>query len=281
MSRDPGATAHNGPVDEARWTRSTLCIPSMDCPTEEQLVRLALDALGGIGSLEVDLPARRIVVTHVGPVAPVIAAVERTGLGVDLEASQEAAAPTPADSAESQVRVLVAVLAINLAMFVGELAAGIWAGSTGLVADSLDMLADASVYAIALLGAGASLQRQRRAARASGWMQLGLAGLVLVEVVRRAIEGGQPRSDVMVAMGVLALLANVTCLVLLARHRSGGLHLRASWIFTTNDVLANLGVILAGQMVAATGSAWPDLLVGTAIAVLVASGAVRILRMTR
>jgi Co/Zn/Cd efflux system component len=179
------------------------------------------------------------------------------------------------------VRVLVAVLAINLAMFVGELAAGIWAGSTGLVADSLDMLADASVYAIALLGAGASLQRQRRAARASGWMQLGLAGLVLVEVVRRAIEGGQPRSDVMVAMGVLALLANVTCLVLLARHRSGGLHLRASWIFTTNDVLANLGVILAGQMVAATGSAWPDLLVGTAIAVLVASGAVRILRMTR
>jgi Co/Zn/Cd efflux system component len=102
-----------------------------------------------------------------------------------------------------------------------------------------------------------------------------------VEVVRRAIEGGPPRSDVMVAMGVLALLANVTCLVLLARHRSGGLHLRASWIFTTNDVLANLGVIVAGQLVAMTGSAWPDLLIGTGIAVLVASGGWRILRMTR
>jgi cation diffusion facilitator family transporter len=209
--------------------------------------------------------------------------VERMGLGVDLEDSVETAAPARAATADppGERRVLVAVLAINLGMFLGELVTGLWAGSTGLVADSLDMLADASVYAIALLGAGASLQRQHRAARTSGWLQLGLAGLVLVEVVRRAIEGGEPRSTVMMAMGVLALLANVTCLVLLARHRSGGAHMRASWIFTTNDVLANLGVILAGQLVAVTGSAWPDLLVGTAIAVLVASGALRILRMTR
>jgi Co/Zn/Cd efflux system component len=85
----------------------------------------------------------------------------------------------------------------------------------------------------------------------------------------------------MVIVGGLALVANLTCVVLLSRHRTGGVHLRASWIFTTNDTLANAGVILAGLLVAVTGAAWPDLLIGTAIAMLVASGAVRILRMSR
>jgi Co/Zn/Cd efflux system component len=85
----------------------------------------------------------------------------------------------------------------------------------------------------------------------------------------------------MMAVGVLALLVNVTCMVLLSRHRGDGVHMRASWIFTTNDVLANLGLILAGQLVAVTGSPWPDLLIGTTVALLVASGAWRILRMAR
>jgi Co/Zn/Cd efflux system component len=89
-----------------------------------------------------------------------------------------------------------------------------------------------------------------------------------------------PVSAAMMAIGVLALVANLSCVVLLARHRRGGMHLRASWIFTTNDALANLGVIIAGLLVALTGSAVPDLVVGAAIAVLVASGALRILRMT-
>jgi Co/Zn/Cd efflux system component len=177
--------------------------------------------------------------------------------------------------------VLVAVLAINAAMFVVELAAGLWAGSTGLIADSLDMLADATVYAIALAAVGGVAVHQRRSARASGWLQLGLALLVLLDVGRRALAGAEPESAWMIAVGILALLANVTCMALLAAHRRGGMHLRASWIFTTNDVLANLGVIVAGQLVALTGSAWPDLAIGTAIAVLVASGAVRILRMAR
>jgi Co/Zn/Cd efflux system component len=166
-------------------------------------------------------------------------------------------------------------------MFVVELAAGLWAGSTGLLADSLDMLADATVYAIALAAVGGSLRHQRRSARASGWLQLVLAGLVLVDVVRRLLGGGEPEAGWMIAVGILALLGNLTCVALLAAHRHGGVHLRASWIFTTNDALANLGVIVAGQLVALTGSAWPDLLVGTLIALLVASGAMRILRMSR
>jgi Co/Zn/Cd efflux system component len=140
------------------------------------------------------------------------------------------------------------------------------------------MLADASVYAIALLAAGTAAS-QLRAARLSGWLQLALAALVLVEVVRRAVSGSEPVEGLMIGIGLLALAANLTCVAILSRHRRGGAHMRASWIFTTNDALANIGVIVAGALVAITGSALPDLVIGTAIAVLVASGAWRILRM--
>ena len=130
----------------------------------------------------------------------------------------------------------------------------------------------------ALLAAG-SAASQKRAARLSGWLQLALAALVLLEVVRRAVSGSEPVEALMVGIGLLALAANLTCVAILSRHRRGGAHMRASWIFTTNDALANIGVIVAGVLVAITGSALPDLVIGTAIAVLVASGAWRILRM--
>lgn len=273
------------------WRRTSFAVPGMDCPTEEQLVRMALAGVAGVAQLEVDLGERRLTVLHTGPSEAVLGRIEPLGLGARYEGSREVepaeAAGLATDSSASgpggtaaERRVLVAVLAINAAMFLVELVAGWWAQSTGLLADSLDMLADASVYAIALTAVGGAHAAQRRSARASGWLQLALATLVLAEVVRRALEGGAPRSDVMMTVGVLALLANVSCVVLLARHRRGGVHLRASWIFSTNDALANLGVIVAGQLVAVTGSAWPDLLIGTGIAVLVASGAARILRMS-
>ena len=102
---------------------------------------------------------------------------------------------------------------------------------------------------------------------------------MLVEVVRRAVGGSEPVEALMVGIGLLALAANLSCVAILSRHRRSGAHMRASWIFTTNDALANIGVIIAGVLVAITGSALPDLVIGTAIAILVASGAWRILRM--
>lgn len=272
--------------------RSTLHVPGMDCSAEESLVRAALAPVPGISEVAVDLRSRRVAVRHRGAVDPLVAALAPLGLGARLESSEPAPVPAQGDAASrdggapppgpaAERRVLATVLAINAVMFVVELVAGLWAGSTGLLADSLDMLADATVYAIALAAVGGALVDQRRSARASGWLQLALAGLVLVDVVRRALGGGEPRAGAMVAVGILALLANLTCVALLAAHRHGGVHLRASWIFTTNDALANLGVIVAGQLVALTGSAWPDLVIGTVIAALVASGAWRILRMAR
>lgn len=169
------------------------------------------------------------------------------------------------------------VLVINAAMFVVELAFGVQARSTGLIADSLDMLADACVYALSLLAVGRSLTQQRRAALLSGRLQIALAAWVLLDVLWRSMWGGEPISSVMVAIGLLALLANLLCLVLVRRHRDGGMHMRASVIFSTNDTLANLGVIVAGLLVAWSGSPIPDLVIGTAISLLVLHGGRRIL----
>jgi Co/Zn/Cd efflux system component len=122
------------------------------------------------------------------------------------------------------------LIAINGAMFVAEALAGWWAQSTGLLADSLDMLADASVYGIALYAVGRARGLQARAATASGVLQILLGAGVLLDVLRRSVVGSEPVSLAMVLVGLVALAANVTCLGLIARHRTGGVHMRASYI---------------------------------------------------
>lgn len=175
-----------------------------------------------------------------------------------------------------QAWVLKVLLAINAAMFVVEGVTGLWAQSAGLVADSLDMFADAAVYGIGLYAVGRSAVHKARAAYASGIFQCLLGLGVVAAVVHRFIAGAEPWSPLMIGIGALALAANLGCLALLSRHREGEVHMRAAWIFSTNDVLANLGVILAGVLVAALGSPLPDLVIGGIIAVLVIRGGLRI-----
>ena len=175
-------------------------------------------------------------------------------------------------------RVLIALLLINGIMFVAELGVGWWAQSTALIADALDMLADAMVYGVGLYAVGKSLLVKVHAARISGSLQVLLGLLVLVDIVRRLIVGSEPVSILMMSMGVIALIANVTCLILIAKHRKAEVHMRASWIFSKNDVIANLGVILAGGLVAWTGSRLPDLVIGLLVALLVIRGGILILQ---
>lgn len=178
-------------------------------------------------------------------------------------------------------RTLLVVLLINALMFVVELGFGLKAGSSSLIADSLDMLADAGVYGVSLAAVGRSIRQQQRAARLSGWLQIALAVWVLLDGLRRSLQGREPISALMVGVGALALLANLICLLLVRRHRQGGVHMRASLIFSSNDTLANLGVIVAGGLVAWSGSPIPDLLIGGAIGLLVLHGGRRILRQAR
>lgn len=177
-----------------------------------------------------------------------------------------------------QKRVLIVVLLINAVMFLLEMLFGVLAQSTALIADALDMLADAAVYGVGLYAVGRDVRHKVRAARLSGILQIVLGLGVLFEVVRRFISGSEPEPQFMIGIGVLALVANSVCLALIARHRDGEIHMRASWIFSRNDVLANLGVIFAGVLVTVMGTNVPDLIIGATISAVVVTGGLRILR---
>ncbi|MBR9814698.1 cation transporter [bacterium] len=181
-------------------------------------------------------------------------------------------------SNQAQRRVLIALMAINGVMFVAEFGLGWLSQSTGLIADSLDMLADASVYAISLYAVGRAATAKTTAARLSGWLQISLACLVLIDVARRSVLGSDPQSGWMIGVALVALAANVVCLWLLRKHRDGEVHMRAAWIFSANDVIANMGVIAAGILVMVSASRWPDLVIGLIVAGIVLRGGIRILR---
>jgi len=180
-----------------------------------------------------------------------------------------------------QKKVLVALLAINGVMFVLELAIGLFAESTALIADALDMLADATVYAIGLYAVGRVHRHKVNAAMLSGVMQVFLGIGVIAEVVRRFFVGSEPEPYFMVGVGLAALVANSVCLMLIAKHRDGEIHMRASWIFSRNDVVANVGVIVAGLLVGVFQHSIPDLLIGAGIAVVVIAGGIQIFREAR
>ena len=178
---------------------------------------------------------------------------------------------------QSQRQVLYWLLGINATMFVIEMGIGLFADSTALIADSLDMLADAVVYGIALYAIGKSLLHKANAARISGFFQMALGLLIIIDIVRRSIYGSEPVSGLMMAMGAVALVANVICLVIIRKQRNEEVHMRASWIFSANDVLANLGVIFAGVLVFWLDSRWPDLVIGVIVSCVVLRGAKMIL----
>ncbi|MEO1129747.1 MAG: cation transporter [Planctomycetota bacterium] len=182
------------------------------------------------------------------------------------------------DAARLEHRTLLTLLAINGVMFLAEAIVGWVAESTALLADSLDMLADAAVYGVALYAVRRSSKAQLSAANISGVLQIALGLGVLAEVIRRAIFGSEPTSLLMIGAGCVALIANLTCLRLVSEHRDGGAHMRASWIFSKNDVVANIGVVVAGGLVMVTDSGAPDLVVGAIVAVVVLRGGIDIVR---
>ena len=187
---------------------------------------------------------------------------------------------TAAETAD-QRRAIAIALALNLAMFVIGTVAGLLAESASLLADALDMLADASAYGIALLAIGRTATFKQRAATASGLILAALGSGVVLETIHRAVAGSEPEGWIIVGGAMLSLVVNASVLRLLHRYRDDEAHLRASWIFTRADVVANVGVIAAGMLVLVTGSRVPDLVVGCLIGAYVIKEAFEILRDAR
>lgn len=188
--------------------------------------------------------------------------------------------PTPAETEEQQ-RTLWIAFTLNAAMFVAEVSAGIFANSTGLIADGLDMLADASAYAIALVAVGRGGRFKANAATLSGLLLLLLGIGVLIDVARRGVAGEQPEGAWMIAVAAVALAVNASVLRLLSKQRQDEVHIRATWIFTRADVVANAAVIVAGIAVIVTRVRYFDLFVGGAIGLYVIKEALEILREAR
>ncbi|MBO6516483.1 MAG: cation transporter [Bacteroidia bacterium] len=257
-------------------------IRGMDCPSEENLIRTHLQGLESIANLDFDIPNRRLTIFHNGQIDQIERSILELKLGGE-KVSTETTDQTQFEENTKQKQLLWSVLGINLAFFLVEMTTGIISKSMGLVADSLDMLADSFVYGISLLAVGRSLVRKKRIARLAGYFQIILAFIGLFEVLRRFIRTeALPDFTTMIVVSFFALIANVTCLYILQKSKSKEeAHMKASMIFTSNDVVLNLGVIVAGALVHWLNSNKPDLIIGIVVFALVVQGAVRILKLGR
>lgn len=261
-------------------TVSRFHIADMDCSAEEQLVRMVLADVDGIDRLEFDLAQREVVIEHDTDSSAIAAALDTLNLGANHVDDESAIGPAP-DTRRERNALMVAFV-INAGFFVGELTIGLMSRSMGLIADALDMGADASVYALSLAAVGTAAARKKQLARTSGYLQIGLAAIGLIEVMRRfTVDNDLPDPTSMIVMSFLALAGNIVTLLVLQRVRSDEVHLQASWIFTANDIKVNALVIAAAIGVALTDSGIPDLVAGGVIFVVVANGGRRILAISR
>jgi cation diffusion facilitator family transporter len=176
-----------------------------------------------------------------------------------------------------QRRVLVAVLVINALMFVLEFGAGMVAGSAALMADATDMLGDAFVYGVSIYAIARSDRWKAGVAIFKGVFILALGVGIVLNVIAKVQSGIPPSSTLMLAFGGLALLANLACLRLLWRFRSHDVNMASTFECSRNDVVSNVGVLVAAGAVALLNSPWPDIIVGSAIALLFLRSSLRVM----
>ena len=182
---------------------------------------------------------------------------------------------------DRQRMVLWMVLGINAVLFVVEFGVGWWARSTALLADSLDMLGDAFVYAFSLWVLQRGTRWRARAALSKGVVQLVFGLVVLSQAAWLAVDGTPPVADAMALMGLVALAGNTWAFALLWRHRSDDINMTSTWLCSRNDLIANAAVLAAAAAVWQLDSAWPDVIVGVAIALLFLRTAFEVIRGAR
>ena len=257
-------------------------IAKMDCPSEENLIRMKLDGISSIIHLDFDIPNRKLTVFHSGQIDQIEQSLIELKLG-GKRISTEQTDQKEFNEDTHQKKLLWTVLGINFAFFLIEMTTGIFSKSMGLVADSLDMLADSFVYGISLFAVGGTIIKKKRIAKLAGYFQITLAIIGFVEVLKRFFGNDElPDFSTMIIVSIFALIANGICLYILQKSKSKEeAHMKASMIFTSNDVIINLGVIVAGVLVNGLHSSKPDLIIGAIVFILVIQGAFRILKLSK
>ncbi|WP_237275953.1 cation transporter [Tenacibaculum ovolyticum] len=257
-------------------------ITKMDCPSEENLIRMKLDGISSVANLDFDIPNRKLTVFHSGEIDQIEKYIIELNLG-GKRLSTERTDLIDFKENTNQKKLLWSVLIINFIFFIIEMATGIISKSMGLVADSLDMLADSFVYGISLFAVGGTIIKKKQIAKLAGYIQITLAIIGFVEVLRRFFGDEKlPDFSTMIIISTFALIANGICLYILQKSKSKNeAHIKASMIFTSNDVIINLGVIFGGILVNWLSSNKPDLIIGTIVFALVIQGAFRILKLSK
>lgn len=262
--------------------KTSISIKKMDCPSEIKMIEGLMEKLDPSAKMKFDLESRVVIFYHSIDKNQIIGSLKSISLPGELVSSNkvsESGIPNIAPSVEA--KTLKYLLGINFSMFIVEIILGIYAESTGLLADGLDMLADSFVYSLSLYAVGRSTIVKHKAAYFSGIMQVSLGLLCLIEVGRNFYFGSEPLSDYMVVVSMIALVANLWCLVLIHKHKDGEIHMKASWIFSANDVIVNTGVIISGVLVYFLKSNIPDLLIGGIVSIIVVRGGLNIIKLSK
>ncbi len=257
-------------------------VKKMDCPSEIKLIEGMIEKVDQSIKIEFDLVDRTVSFYHNNDASSILKGLDDISLSGTFISSEDILESEIPDITPSvEAKTLRYLLAINLTMFLVEIFVGFYAESTGLIADGLDMLADSFVYGISLYAVGKSIAVKNRTAFLSGIMQITLGVLCLVEVGRKFYLGSEPLSNYMIGISIIALIANVWCLALIHRHKDGEVHMKASWIFSANDVIVNTGVIISGVLVYFFKTNIPDLIIGAFVALIVIKGGITIIKLSR
>ncbi|MCA0377164.1 MAG: cation transporter [Gemmatimonadetes bacterium] len=257
-------------------TRAQYRVVGMDCADDAAELAAAVRAVPGIETVEVSVATGMLTATTANPARFADAERAAAAAGYPLQSATTPAAVNPAYR-----RALWIVVLLNSGYGVVEAIAGFVSDSQALKADALDFLGDGAISFIGLLALAWPLQRRARVALAQG-LFLGALGLgVIGSTIYRVLVQRQPEAEVMGLFGLIALAVNVAAAVALIPHRTGDANARAIWLFSRNDALGNLAVVVAAALVAWTASPWPDLVVAFVIAALFLQSAWSIVRDAR
>ena len=264
------ATPGAGVTDE-RTVR--YLVTGMDCTDDVALIEKAARKIPGIEDARVSLASHTVVV-HVGEGRTALPELEQavTGLGFRLDRLDSRGdgdadeLPLISHITPSYKRALWIVVLLNLGYGAVEMVGGFLSGSQAVKADALDFVGDGLISFLGLLAISWHPIWRARAALIQG-LFLGALGLgVLGTTVYRILVQGVPEAELMGGLGLVGFVVNVTAALVLLPHRSGDANVRAVWLFSRNDALGNLAVVIAAALVAWTGTAWPDLMVAFVIA---------------
>ncbi|MEK0083494.1 cation transporter [Benzoatithermus flavus] len=269
-------------------------VTGMDCPSCAGKIEQAVRGLGGVAEVKVSI-ASQLMILRLDDADARLPEVERavTGLGYRLDRLDAPGADAdrggddddlPRDLAHvtpAYRRALWVVVLLNVGYGLFEMAGGFIAGSQALKADALDFLGDGLITFLGLLAIGWNLAWRARSALLQG-VFLGALGIsVLATTAYRMLVLNQPEAELMGLLGLVALAVNVAAALVLVPHRQGDANVRAVWLFSRNDALGNVAVVIAAALVAWTGTPWPDLVVAVVIAGLFLQSAWMILQDAR